>query len=529
MWTPAAPAAAAAVFLPPCIAAHSPRNIGGRTGERGACSASRCGCHQQRSCRDRRHARLLVARTRAEVNARAAFRPASPPPASPAASAGRVHAAVAAGPAVTAEPQSAASAALPAVVTPTFLPRGMEQDKGDSPPTIRLDKLADGSAQTGGELADGARKAMKEASRQEAVASAAEERAECVVAGRPMGRRTATGPVILQAAEVQRDGSVILRFSPLPARPAPATRAPRAAAATAAEDEMGRGDKALRSGRGGEGGARAEARGEGEGEREVRADAGVVVYLTACTSEHSRAVPDAVIEEIVGLPLRLTPVDHVAQWVALTAHHTIAAISDAIRLPASALRLHRPALPSLPQLLGRAKPLLPSPPSASPSMLHAGANIPDAVVTPNASEEQRSPHASDSLLHTLSPSAPTQQQPAPHTVLPQNGNTQLPATTPAQRLPSSSPSAVPPSPAASLAVTAVGGVVLAGLVQFLASLTGLVGRMPGSSSGTGQSRLLWNLPAATVLLLVAAVKVWVSWWPHSHRKHSVEVVGGNGL
>ncbi|CAI5479852.1 unnamed protein product [Closterium sp. Yama58-4] len=109
-------------------------------------------------------------------------------------------------------------------------------------------------------------------------------------------RKRTTGPVILHAADVQRDGSVILRFAPLPDPLAPTARALGPAAAIAHAN--GNSSVAVR-----EGGAAQ----PGRGAAEVRADAGVVAFVTACTSEFSREVPDALIEEIVGLPLRLTP------------------------------------------------------------------------------------------------------------------------------------------------------------------------------------------------------------------------------
>ncbi|CAI6003662.1 unnamed protein product [Closterium sp. NIES-65] len=265
---------------------------------------------------------------------------------------------------------------------------------------------------------------------------------------------------------VQRDGSVILRFAPLPDPLAPTAHAlsPAPAAPRAERDSIG-------APRGG---------GEtppGGGAAEVRADAGVVAFVTACTSEFSREVPDALIEEIVGLPLRLTPVDHMAKWVAISAHHTVAAINQVIDLPASAL--HHGSLPSLLHVLGLSKPLLPSAPSSSPS----------------------------SAPPVVAPTAPFQGgRPTPPPPVPVSAAAALPAQH------------APPSAAASIAVTTITGVVLAGLVQFLASFAGLVGRVPGGSSGVGQSRLLWNLPAATVLLLVAAVKVWAAWWHQHHRQ-----------
>ncbi|CAI5990754.1 unnamed protein product [Closterium sp. NIES-64] len=422
-----APAAAAASYLSPGSVVPFPYGFGGGIGERGVSSSSRCGCHQQRSCRARRHARLLAARTRKVVIARAAIRSASPPPSSPSASAGRVHATIAAGAAATVEAQSAASAALPTVAIPTVLPRGIEKDK-----EVVL-------------LAESAAKGEDGAASREVVASAVGERAE---------------------SAVQRDGSVILRFAPLPDSLAPTAHAlsPAPAAPRAERDSIG-------APRGG---------GEtppGGGAAEVRADAGVVAFVTACTSEFSREVPDALIEEIVGLPLRLTPVDHMAKWVAISAHHTVAAINQVIDLPASAL--HHGSLPSLLRVLGLSKPLLPSAPSSSPS----------------------------SAPPVVAPTAPFQGgRPTPPPPVPVSAAAALPAQH------------APPSAAASIAVTTITGVVLAGLVQFLASFAGLVGRVPGGSSGVGQSRLLWNLPAATVLLLVAAVKVWAAWWHQHHRQ-----------
>ncbi|CAI5934859.1 unnamed protein product [Closterium sp. NIES-64] len=449
-----APAAAAASYLSPGSVVPFPYGFGGGIGERGVSSSSRCGCHQQRSCRARRHARLLAARTRKVVIARAAIRSASPPPSSPSASAGRVHATVAAGAAATVEAQSAASAALPTVAIPTVLPRGIEKDK-----EVVL-------------LAESAAKGEDGAASRGVVASAVGERAES--AGRtppPPHPRALLAPLFPPLSPsfsppVQRDGSVILRFAPLPDPLAPTAHAlsPAPAAPRAERDSIG-------APRGG---------GEtppGGGAAEVRADAGVVAFVTACTSEFSREVPDALIEEIVGLPLRLTPVDHMAKWVAISAHHTVAAINQVIDLPASAL--HHGSLPSLLHVLGLSKPLLPSAPSSSPS----------------------------SAPPVVAPTAPFQGgRPTPPPPVPVSAAAALPAQH------------APPSAAASIAVTTITGVVLAGLVQFLASFAGLVGRVPGGSSGVGQSRLLWNLPAATVLLLVAAVKVWAAWWHQHHRQ-----------
>ncbi|CAI5490504.1 unnamed protein product [Closterium sp. Naga37s-1] len=495
-----APAAAAALNLHPNSAALFPRGFGVGIGERGVSSSSRCGCHQQLNCRARRHARLLAARTRKAVIARAAIRSASPPPSSPSSSTGRTHAAIAAGATATVEAQSAASAILPTVAIPTILPRGIEQDKVEGNSAILNDMLAGGSGKSAAGLAESAARGEGKTASQEVVASVAGERAEG--AGRtaltatatamvsPMRRKRTTGPVVLHAADgerregggeeredgvraaVQRDGSVILRFAPLPDPLAPTAHALSPAAASAHAEQNSSG--APREG------GEVPPRG---GAAEVRADAGVVAFVTACTSEFSREVPDALIEEIVGLPLRLTPVDHVAKWVAISAHHTVAAINHVIDLPASAL--HHSSLPSLPHVLGLGKPLLPSAPSSSPS----------------------------SAPPVVAPTAPFQDgQPTPPPAVPVSAATPLPAH------------CAPPSPAASIAVTAITGVVLAGLVQFLASLAGLVGRVPGGSSGVGQSRLLWNLPAAAVLLLVAAVKVWATWWHLHHRQHVVAAV-----
>ncbi|CAI5488078.1 unnamed protein product [Closterium sp. Naga37s-1] len=530
-------AAAAALNLYPNSAALFPHGFGVGVGERGVSSSSRCGCHQQLNCRARRHARLLAARTRKAVIARAAIRSASPPPSSPSASAGRAHAAIAAGATATVEAQSATSANLPTVAIPTILPRGIEQDKGEGNSAIINDMLAGGSGKSAAGLAESAARGEGKAASQEVVASVTGERAEG--AGRTattatatatatamvstMRRKRTTGAVVLHAADGERregggeereDGvraagmgktrdahhcllcfvpSVPQPYAPLclvaphfstqtsPLSPSPrhahssppsfshqssAMAAPAAASAHAEQNSSG----APREG------GEVPPRG---GAAEVRADAGVVAFVTACTSEFSREVPDALIEEIVGLPLRLTPVDHVAKWVAISAHHTVAAINHVIDLPASAL--HQGSLPSLPHVLGLGKPLLPSAPSSSPS------TAPPVVA----------------------PTAPFQGgQPTPPPPVPVSAATALPAH------------CAPPSPAASIAVTAITGVVLAGLVQFLASLAGLVGRVPGGSSGVGQSRLLWNLPAVTVLLLVAAVKVWAAWW-HQHRGQQV--------
>ncbi|CAI5514023.1 unnamed protein product [Closterium sp. Naga37s-1] len=487
-----APAAAAAFYLSSCNLALFPHGFGAGIGERGVGSSSRCGCHQQRSCRARRHARLLAARTRKEFIARAAIRSTFPPPSSPSASAGRVHAAIAAGAAATVEAQSAASAALPTVLIPTVLPRGIEQDKGESQPSMNLDTWAGGSAQNAAGRAEVSQEmpitvfsALRPPCRNRTPSSST----SCTPLPYP-NLPSLTLPRLrarlapLFPLPVQSDGSVILRFAPLPDPLAPTAHAldPAVAAPYAERDR----------------GAGAARRGEGERAREVRADARVVAFVTACTSEFSREVPDALIEEIVGLPLRLTPVDHVAKWVAISAHHTVTAINHAIHLPASALHLHHHSLPSLPHVLGLAKPLLPSTPSSSPS------TAPPVVAQTAPLQGGQSP---------------------PPLAIPMSAATALPA----HRVPPSPASPPPASPAASIAVTAITGVVLAGLVQFLASLAGLVGRVPGGSSGVGQRRLLWNLPAATVLLLVPAVKVWAAWW-HQHRgQNVVAAVEAKGL
>ncbi|CAI7902224.1 unnamed protein product [Closterium sp. NIES-54] len=209
-----APAAAAALNLHPNSAALFPRGFGVGIGERGVSSSSRCGCHQQLNCRARRHARLLAARTRKAVIARAAIRSASPPPSIPSSSTGRTHAAIAAGATATVEAQSAASAILPTVAIPTILPRGIEQEKVEGNSAILNDMLAGGSGKSAAGLAESAARGEGKTASQEVVASVAGERAEG--AGRtaltatatamvsPMRRKRTTGPVVLHAADGER-------------------------------------------------------------------------------------------------------------------------------------------------------------------------------------------------------------------------------------------------------------------------------------------------------------------------------------